>query len=541
MVIPAAPDTADALLLAGAIVLGGLLSEDGATITAATLTASCSINPKLAFLSAFIGLWAGDFGVYVLARTVGPAILQNSTFQRWFGKASRAAGDRAAGDGRWSLALSRFFPGTRVPAYISAGLGRMPAAVFAAITAASALAWVILVFAAIQLAPAQVGPAKQKLSILGLFGLGLLVLLHLWKRRGLAVRKQVAIAFARMSKWEFWPAWLFYAPVGAMCVWLGIRYRGLSLPAVANINQKNGGIIGESKIAILQELMRTSPEFTADAYPVGEGPTGKRLGAIETICARERIRFPAVLKPDVAQRGAGFRMIHSFLDAAEYLSRVSAPLVLQRYVEGPKEAGIFYYRFPNEKRGHIFGITRKRFPVVTGDGRKTIRELIDQDSRARLLVNTYLARLASKSNHVLSSGERLRLVEAGNHCQGCIFMDGWDLYSEELRSTVDAISQNLRGFYIGRYDVRYRNDEDLRAGRGFTILELNGASSEATNIYDERNSLWSAYSTLYRQWSLVYEIGAMNRARGYRPATPLTIFKDWCEFSRRAIEYPAAD
>jgi len=536
-----ASGTVEALLLAGAIVAGGLLSEDGATITAATLTASSSINPKLAFFSAFVGLWAGDFGVYVLARKVGPSILQSSRFQRWFGKAEPVVSDRAAGNGRWTLALSRFFPGTRVPAYISAGLGRMPAAVFAAITAVSALAWVLLVFAAIQLAPAQVGSARQKLSILGLFGLGLLVLLYLWRRWGLKVRKRVATQFARMSKWEFWPAWLFYAPVAAMCTWLGIRYRGLSLPAAANINQKNGGIIGESKTAILQELMRTSPEFTADAYAIGEGPRGKRLRAIETIYARERMGFPAVLKPDVAQRGAGFRIIHSLLDAEEYLSRVSTPLVLQRYVEGPQEAGIFYYRFPNENHGHIFGITRKRFPVVTGDGRKTIGELIDQDSRARFLANTYLARLGPKSNQVLPAGERLRLVEAGNHCQGCIFTDGWDLHSEELRSSIDAISQKLHGFYIGRYDVRYRTDEDLRAGRGFTILELNGASSESTNIYDERNSLWSAYSTLYRQWSLVYEIGAMNRDCGHLPATPLTIFKDWCEFSRRAIEYPVAD
>jgi len=29
-------------------------------------------------------------------------------------------------DGQLSLALSRFFPGTRLPAYISAGLDRMP-------------------------------------------------------------------------------------------------------------------------------------------------------------------------------------------------------------------------------------------------------------------------------------------------------------------------------------------------------------------------------------------------------------------------------
>ncbi len=35
----------------------------------------------------------------------------------------------------------------------------------------------------------------------------------------------------------------------------------------------------------------------------------------------------------------------------------------------------------------------------------------------------------------------------------------------------------LTGFFIGRYDIRYANEEDLRAGKNFQIIELNGADS----------------------------------------------------------------
>src|SRR6266550_2196751 len=146
-----------------------------------------------------------------------------------------------------------------------------------------------------------------------------------------------------------------------------------------------------------------------------------------------------------------------------------------------------------------------------------------------------------RADRILAEGECLRLVEAGNHCQGCIFKDGGDLYSEELRTTFDEISQKLPGFYIGRYDIRYSSDDELRAGKGFQIIELNGAASEATNIYDEGNSLWSAYKTLYQQWKLVFQIGAANRSRGHRPASPIAVFRDWIEFSRQAMEYPLAD
>ncbi|NJR13361.1 MAG: hypothetical protein HC779_02710 [Phyllobacteriaceae bacterium] len=53
-----------------------------------------------------------------------------------------------------------------------------------------------------------------------------------------------------------------------------------------------------------------------------------------------------------------------------------------------------------------------------------------------------------------------------------------------------------------------RCQDDLRAGRNFQIVELNGAASEATSIYDSRNSLFGAYRTLFHQWELVFAIGA---------------------------------
>ena len=85
-------------------------------------------------------------------------------------------------------------------------------------------------------------------------------------------------------------------------------------------------------------------------------------------------------------------------------------------------------------------------------------------------------------------GEDLKLVETGNHAQGCIFRDGAHLWTLELEEAIDR-HLAIPGFYIGRYDIRYANEEELRRGENFQIVELNGAASEATNIYDARNSL----------------------------------------------------
>ena len=51
------------------------------------------------------------------------------------------------------------------------------------------------------------------------------------------------------------------------------------------------------------------------------------------------------------------------------------------------------------------------------------------------------------------------------------------------------------------------------------MVELNGATAEATSIYDPKNSLRTAYRTLFAQWRLLFDIAAANVARGAKPAT----------------------
>src|SRR5207247_10298560 len=157
-------------------------------------------------------------------------------------------------------------------------------------------------------------------------------------------------------------------------------------------------------------------------------------------------------------------------------------------------------------------------PRITGAGVRTMAESTRATPRAALVGRTCLRRVAHRRSEILSEGEALKLVETGNHAQGCIFRDGGHLRTDALERVIDNISRKVPGFYIGRYDIRYENEEDFKQGRNFKIVELNGASSEATNIYDARNSLISAYRTLFRQWNLVFAIGAANRARGCRPS-----------------------
>jgi membrane protein DedA with SNARE-associated domain len=531
--------------LALAIFLGTLAYEDGATLFAAALAAGGRLDVRLGLASAFLGIWAGDIGLYALGSGFGSRIAQSRWLARFLTTEKLARAEEwFSRRGSAAIVISRLIPGSRLPLYVTAGAIRVPLPWFVALTGACGAIWVSGIFLAAHLAPVF------SLSMYWKLGLALPVaalLLAPQRARSrfhiLASREctRLHTLWRKYSRWEFWPGWFFYPPVAAMCAWLSLRYRGFALPTVANPSFHNGGMVGESKIEVLQALMRAAPESVAAGYEVPAGGIVHRLRRLETICAEHSIGYPFVLKPNVGQRGAGFKLVTSPSQAVQYLLQVRADLLLQRYVCGPKEAGVFYYRFPGWEQGRIFAITEKIFPSITGDGVRTFDELIAADPRASLIARTYLDRFPGWRGQRPAAGQQLRLVEAGNHCQGCIFRDGSHLNSPALLQRMDQISRAVPGFFIGRYDIRYECDEELRRGANFQIIELNGAASEATNIYDERNSLLSAYRTLYRQWELVYAIGDANRERGHRPTPLLDLWKDWKLYRRMSASYPAAD
>lgn len=525
--------------------LATFVLEDVAAVGAGLLLGSGGISWPAAFIACFLGIWMGDAGLYALARYAGRGWFERSSLRRFSAKVAES--ERwFAERGTPILIFSRLVPGARLPTYLAAGFLRAPLPQFFLVTGVASFLWTIAILFLAQTFGARLtswlGTSKHAGLMLAAAGLIFLALLQLLRRAfaNFSLRR-FTDRLARWQHWEFWPAWVFYPPVAIYCLWLAVKYRGLTLPTSANPGIFSGGIVGESKTATLKELQATSRKFTAEAELVVGDSAEARLRSLDEIRARLSLGFPFILKPDVGQRGVGIKLIRSREQAEDYLRRTSASLVVQRYAPGPHEIGIFYYRFPHETRGHIFAITEKIFPKLVGDARHTIGELIERDPRARFVADTYLKRFAPRRDEVLAAGEELKLVEAGNHAQGCVFRDGMRFCTPELERRVDDISQKLTGFFIGRYDVRFSSEGDLRAGNQFQIIELNGAASEATSIYHSRNSIFTAYRILFRQWDLVFAIGAANCKRGCTPTKLSLVWQKWREYSRMAATYPMAD
>ncbi len=557
-----------ALAKAGSLFFMTFVSEDAAMLGGAALAATGLMATPLVFSACFLGIWLGDMGLYALARYFGRPLLGRPWVKRRINEAQLAKSEAwLKKRGPLVLLLVRFVPGLRLPTYLLAGTLAMPFFYFAAATGFIGLVWVglLIVLAKFLGAAATSGwlglvwtPLFSLAKFFGANGLGwssasrgpIVVMAAIaflaalsgliWLRRKNLRGAVRGPAVQRWLKWEFWPARLFYFPIGLNYFRLGLKYRGFNLPSIANPGMYTGGLVGKSKFATLHQLSRTSSEFTARSGLIPRTALA-RMERFHELCREHELELPLVLKPDVGQRGSGFKLVRAWEEARDYLGQVTEDVVVQEYAPGPCEAGIFYYRFPHEERGRIFAITEKIFPVIIGDGMRTVEDLILADPRAAIVAATYLQRHRAIRGTVLAPGHILKLVEAGNHCQGCIFRDGMHLWSEALEASIDAISLKLPGFFIGRYDVRYPSEDDIKAGRNFKIVELNGASSEATSIYDARNSVFRAYATLFKQWDLVFAIGAANRDLGHQPATLALLREEWRKYQQRSACYPLAD
>jgi hypothetical protein len=255
------------------------------------------------------------------------------------------------------------------------------------------------------------------------------------------------------------------------------------------------------------------------------------------------LAFPFVAKPDMGCRGVGVRQIRNEAELAAYIADfpVDRRIVFQELVDHEAEAGIFYVRKPNQARGRIVSVTLKYFPYVYGDGRSTLRELIEGDRRAGPLRHIYLPRHRDRLDMVLRPGEPFRIAFAGSHSRGTIFRNGNAYITEAMTDAFDTIAQDVKEFYFGRFDVRFTSIADLQAGRNFRIVEINGAGAEATHIWDRNTTLSEAYVALMRQYAAMWEIGAANARRGYRPARLRDLFNAYRDEVNLWPQYPLTE
>ena len=131
------------LLQAGAVIVGTFILEDAATVLAGMQVEDGSLPWQVALLALYVGIIAGDLGLYGLGRlaSLWPRLV------RW------VHADRAAQGQAWLRAhvfrvvfVSRFIPGARLPTYTACGFLQAGIARFALAACCATVIWTTLLF-----------------------------------------------------------------------------------------------------------------------------------------------------------------------------------------------------------------------------------------------------------------------------------------------------------------------------------------------------------------------------------------------------------
>ena len=324
------------------------------------------------------------------------------------------------------------------------------------------------------------------------------------------------LTWHKLTHWEYWPYQVVYTPIYFQYLYYALRTRSFFYFNASNPTIRNGGFFMESK----KEIYDLIPEaYYPKTVLINSGTS---LDEINEIIIKNKIEFPFIAKPDIGLRGTAVKKIDSVEDLIKYSTKANFDFLIQEFIPYPNEIGLFYVKLPNEMNGKITGIVSKEFLIIKGNGLNTIKELLLKDPRYEFQLEVLQKEYGDRLNQILPENESLNLVPYGNHCRGTKFIDFSHYITPKLEETFTQICNQINGFYYGRMDIMFDSFEKLEEGKNFQIVEINGAISEPTHIYDPNHSLFFGWKELIRHFHYLYKISKHNNKNG---ATYLS-FKD---------------
>ena len=346
----------------------------------------------------------------------------------------------------------------------------------------------------------------------------------------------------RAGRLESLPKWVNLIPMVAQWLWLSIKYRSITLPSCSNPSVLTGGMVGEGKMDyfdIMGEQARAFVTPTACVTCAGE----HSIEEVEDAMTREVISYPIVVKPNLGWCGFGVRRVDDRSQLRAYLRAYphGEQILIQNWLPEPGEAGIFYMRHPNEARGQVIGLLLRQFPRVVGDGMHTVGELMARDPRVCRRMQSHNGAPCRDLTTVPQAGEVVRLATVASTRVGGLYLDASALITQELTAVMDKISQDMKGFHVGRFDVKFSHIDALRAGRGFSIIEVNGAGSEAVHAWDPALTLRQAYGIVFAKQRRLFAIGDAMRRQGHAPVGWRALLRHHLKQQALIARYPPSN
>lgn len=314
--------------------------------------------------------------------------------------------------------------------------------------------------------------------------------------------------FTTLTNWEYWPLNVFYSPFVFWYLFLSLRAKSFFFFSNVNPSMRASGLLGESKWNIYKLLpTEIYPKtFFINAHA--------EVNEVIDQFKAAGLNFPVICKPHLGERGWWVEKIDNEMELQAYITQFDNDFLLQEYCTLPLEGAVLYYRFPNEEKGHISSLTFKEMLQIKGDGKSSMQELILAYPRARLQWAVLEKKYAHQLNTILPLGEVKILNTIGNHNRGTKFLNFTPQVDDKLIDFFDALCKKIPDFQFGRFDIKCNSLEELKEGKNFQVMELNGVNAEPVHIYQTGFPILEAYKVLFTQWNNILKISKQNQLKG---------------------------
>lgn len=317
-----------------------------------------------------------------------------------------------------------------------------------------------------------------------------------------------------ITHWESWHYHTKYIPLTPLWLWYCLRAKSMWFFTTSNPTITFGGFEGEGKQEIYQQM--PSGSFPDSIFIGSETDFERVLMLLED----SALSFPLVVKPDKGIMGYMFRRLHNADQLKRYHDFIGMNYIIQRWVEYPMEVSAFYYRMPGNLQGKVTGFLMKQPPIVTGDGKTSLKQLILKNEDLKYKSEELLVRHREHLQMVLPHGKVYALAYASNRSQGGKLISLSHEIDDRLVTVLDNISNFSGSFFYGRFDIKCTSLESLKNNRDFLVLEYNGAGAGIQHIYGNHLSLNEALRTIARHWKILYRISTYNHRVNKVPYWP---------------------
>lgn len=314
-------------------------------------------------------------------------------------------------------------------------------------------------------------------------------------------------------------------------------------PSVANPYFEGGGLAGYSRSHVLFLIKDKAAGKLVAPWTVIRPPADKTLAGQEAVVCltKSKLELPLLARPDASEGPQGIALLQDEQQLVRYAQAYpkGERFILQKLTAPAFFTRIYYERRPDDDEGRIVSMAYYYYPMVIGDGVKTVQELVLEHPQWQEEAALYLGQCAADWNLVVPVGMQYRLTPIGRSMRYMAAQDAREDITPELSAYWIDIFRSIPEFYAGSVIIGAKTKEGLVTGKDLTIVSIEGPDGVYPHLNAPLLPVTEGILDINRAIRTMFDVGVVNKKRGHKPDSMLYVISLWLRQMALRPRYPS--